>query len=193
MVYVPWYLVEVFPNNAALTALQALSRQVRIDGAGAICLSGSSVFRGALQTVGDIDFCEYVTVEPARIPKLIESLIMHVSVAFLARIYIVRAIPRTDFTPPWDGCPLRISELCETAGAPSDAPILMFQYIAPDELLGLLPVTNRMLPVAARQPSAGHGQTTFVFQEAVFTKDDPPPRTLVAPAEIADYVIWLRD
>ena len=68
----------------------------------------------------------------------------------------------------------------------------MFEHITIDRDLGLLPVTNRVLPVNPQNLAAGHGQTTFVFQEVVFARGASSPRTLKSPEELGDYVSWLR-
>jgi hypothetical protein len=111
----------------------------------------------------------------------------------LARIY-VPSKRRENYRPPWEGhCPSRLAEAFRKVRTSARAPILMFEYVSVDAALGVLPVTNRVLPVNREDPAADHGQTTFVFQEAVFCESAPPPRLLVSPTELADYIVWLRE
>jgi hypothetical protein len=191
-VFVPWHLVEIFPPHSVLSEMHTLSQRVKLGSEGAICLSGSSVFRGALQAVGDIDFCEYIFNQPSQVPSLIDSLIMRLDDVWLARIY-VPTNRQENYRAPWKGgCPTNLAAAFRRARSSARAPVLMFEYVSVDSLLGVLPVTNRVLPVNRTDPAADHGQTTFVFQEAVFCEGDPPPRLLVSPIELADYIVWLR-
>ena len=192
-VFVPWHLVEIFAPPQILSEMHALSQRIKLSDDGVICLSGSSVFRGVLRVVGDIDFCEYVFDKPSKVPSLIERLAIRLDKIWLVRIYIPSS-RRDSYHPPWHGrCPARLTNMFSKGPAATQAPVLMFEYIVNDPSLGIIPVTNRTLPVDKNDPAAGHGQTTFVFQEAVFAAEDFPPRLLVSPTELADYVIWLRD
>jgi hypothetical protein len=191
-IFVPWHLADVFPSVKIAESMEHLARSVQLDSEGAICLSGSSVFRGAVPIVGDIDFCEYVSSIPTRIPALIDQLIERRTDAPLLRIYLPRVRPKADFHAPWQESMARLSARFEVAD-PASAPVLMLEHIFKDEVVGLLPCTNRALPVAPDEPDEGHGKTTFVFQEAVISSAGAPPRTLINALELADYVVWLRE
>ena len=191
--FVPWHLVEIFPGPEALSRIEELSRKVQLDHHGSICLSGSGVFKGAVKAIADLDFCEYLTASMGSIPHLIDQFFARLHDIALVRIYTPKNRPSQNHFAPWVRCPEPLRTQCITAKQPTDVPVMMFEHIAVDRELGLLPVTNRVLPVHRDDPAAGHGQTTFVFQEVVFARSASPPRTLIAPLELGDYVAWLRE
>lgn len=190
-IFVPWYLADVFPGGEIAQNLERLARRLQVDPEGSICLSGSGVFRGVVSVIGDIDFCEYSVSNPGDIPRFIGQMLLRGEDAPLVRIYLPGVRPKTDFFAPWPPC---LEKLNTQYGANETAspPILVFEHIVSNGVLGLLPCTNRVLPVEPGRPAEGHGKTTFVFQEAVFSYGDSPPRSLVAPLELGDYVAWLR-
>jgi hypothetical protein len=191
-VFIPWYLADVFPGGTLARELKQLALRLHVDPEGSICLSGSAVFRGALSIIGDIDFCEYAMSSPSNIPMLIGQMLQRNNDAPLVRIYLPGKRPKVDFFAPWNDTIEELSSRYENETA-ENAPILMLEHLVSQGALGLLPCTNRLLPVEQSNPAVGHGKTTFVFQEAVFVSGDSPPRSLVAPLELADYVAWLRD
>lgn len=191
--FVPWHLVEVFPGAEALQSIEELSRNVQVDQEGSICLSGSSVFRGVLKVTADLDYCEYLAADPGTIPRYLEEFFAGLHDTILVRIYTPNSKPSQTHVGPWGACPEPLRTQCITATASADVPVMMFEHLAVDRNLGLLPVTNRVLPIDREDPAAGHGQTTFVFQEVVFARGASAPRTLIAPSELGDYVAWLRE
>jgi hypothetical protein len=191
-IFVPWYLADVFPSAEIAQHMERLARRLQVDPEGSICLSGSGVFRGAISVIGDIDFCEYAVSKPSAIPGFISQMLLRGDDAPLARIYLLGVRPSIDFFAPWPPC-LEQLNTHYRADQPTSVPILVFEHIVSNDVLGVLPCTNRVLPVEPKSPAEGHGATTFVFQEAVFSRGDRPPRSLVAPHELGDYVAWLRD
>lgn len=90
-VHVPVHLFDDVPYDEVLDELLRLGATIRTGG-GALCLSGSSAVYGALEHIGDCDFCEYLDGDAADDLRYAADRVCAVSAGDLQEI--VRLFPK---------------------------------------------------------------------------------------------------
>jgi hypothetical protein len=179
-VRVPFHLFDdVAPDNV-FDELLRLGSDIRMK-SGALCLSGSSAIYGALGSIGDCDFCEYLDDDmPNALKDAAESATATASPHIVALAVSGKtAAGKWRKVRPWDS-PL-LDEL--TALATTS---MMAHYAGQTDLVGTLEVTKLILP----KRSWGR---SFSAQELPVTASGGwVPRTLGEPRDIEEYVNFLR-
>lgn len=186
-IHVPFPLVRLFPGADILQEIIPIASDISVGNDGAICLSGSSAFLGGIQTVGDLDFCEYVF-EGASMPASVGRIVGRADGPALA---VMKCLER-EFVHPWAGWQAGLDRFVE-AGPPTgtDHRRLKLDYCAMVPALGLLPATNLVLWLDSAQPEQGNALRSFAHQEAVFDRGSGVSRTLVDAARLAAYMGFL--
>jgi hypothetical protein len=179
-VRVPFHLFDDIAPDDVFDELLRLGSEIRMK-SGALCLSGSSAIYGALRSIGDCDFCEYLDDDtPDALKNAADS------AAATGSPHIV-ALAVSGKTPagkwrkvrPWES-PL----LDEVAARATTS--MMAQYAGQTDFAGTLEVTKVILPKQSWDRS-------FSAQELPVTASGGwVPRTLGEPRDINNYVNFLR-
>jgi hypothetical protein len=178
--FVPYGLVDVFPNHQQLTTLEQLIPHIRINEQSALCLSGSSTFIGMAECITDIDFCEYVDVQ--------EALASHVnqktSLAHDTRLVCVKFDGSKTYRP--------FSGNIAITAIPA-SPVKL-DFVSQTAQFGAIVVTNLVLPLTRTESDSAMMKLSFQYQESVILKDPEalPKRSLMRPDDIGAYLNWLR-
>jgi hypothetical protein len=191
-VFVPWPLAPSFPGQETVVDLIEIANKVALPPVTNVCISGSSAALGSDVAVGDLDFCQYVSLSPA---SIVDS-----AFAFTtpeeARVLIAASYGRSCcVTAPWEQTwpTLRTSMADQTI--PS-ADRFMLEFLGHSGRFGLLPVSTVVLASDFKNHASGAAARSFVYQEAVAIPCDAetpePPWTLVAPEDLGRYIGFLR-
>jgi hypothetical protein len=187
-VYIPFHLAAFFPTGTTLAELIGISQEVALDNGDPICLSGSATFLGASNAISDLDYCEYYLDSNIRNPaKFVEGGWNKSNI----RTTIVRTrCLSTTYVRPWPSLP-NVLRVFEEQIQDDQGLTIKTDAICLSDLLGPLPVSNLVL-LLARAMESGAANKTHVFQEAVLTKGEGPPRTLVNANGLGRYLNFLR-
>jgi len=183
---VPFHLFDDIPADDVLDELLRIATDIGAPG-GIICLSGSSAVYGALQHVGDCDFCEYLDADaqPDVVAAACETLRTIDGPSLVALELTGRGDSVWAVSRPW-AAPVIPKEQSTSARS------LMAHYFAETSFEGALEVTKLMIPLSSSDPAAK--KRSFPAQEMpVADAGSWVPRVLNEPQEISDYVAFLRD
>lgn len=189
----PYYLAYVWPTPDVLASLNDRLPSVRLGTSSSFCLSGSSTFLGKVQSISDIDCCEYFTGSES---EFFEGLKARAVTALeepcVLAVYKVNG--GTNVTRPFN-----LEAKGDFQGFANDIPLtdfatldsLKLDFVADIAPFGPLAVTNMVLPVSG--PDDLRMARSFQFQEAVAQLDDAAPlRGLVKPGDLGRYLRFLR-
>lgn len=179
--FIPFHLCRYFPIGDTLSELVSVSSLVGLDKRNPICISGSAAFLGESKSLADLDFCEYYL-------SAIQSIFGAVTGKWPAdsSVFCVlktKCISLT-FAPPWPQRyevlePVFTQELLR-----ADQPYVKIDGIYISDALGVLPVSNLVVPINPHNVEAGSATKSFVFQEAVLVRSGGPPRALVSASSL---------
>ncbi len=188
-IHVPFFLADVFPGRAVLDELLPLVLGVSVGAGGSLCVSGSTTFMGRLRMVGDIDICEYVF-KAVGLPVAVMGHAHRADDAVLSLV----AIDGQDFWHPWDGCEEGLIDFVRQ-GVPrgTSSRRLKLDFVGAIPSLGPLPATNVVLWLDPNDPETGNALRSFAHQEAVIDRGCGIARTLVSPARLGAYLLFLRN
>jgi hypothetical protein len=174
-VHVPVHLFDDVPDDDVLEELLRLGATIRTGG-GALCLSGSSAVYGALEHIGDCDFCEYLDGDAADDLRYAADRVCAVSSPDVVPLAITGSVGGTKWKiqRPW---PTPV--LTDDRAAGADA--LKGHYFGNTGFTGALEVTKLMLP--RRSWTQSHPAQELPMEWV--------PRTLDEPREIQRYVAFL--
>jgi hypothetical protein len=194
--FVPWTLVSLFPDDGVLRHLIEVGLSVAIPPPETICISGSSTTLGSDIAIGDIDFCQYVAVPPALILQTAASFRdpvanrVLVAVSYGEKEHYVRV--KTPEWQEWERLSAKMSAVTEI----DEADRFMAEFLERGEHFGLLPVSIVVLASDPSDRRRGAARHSYVFQEAIAVNGDGtvpvPAWTLVDPAQLGDYIDFLR-
>ena len=188
VVRIPYHLVDLLPLKDALHQALSVAEAMRIDPNGSICLSGSTTLMAVAGPLGDIDLCEYYGDDPGLLGLRIAQVGRAGALATVIKVRIARRDYRRSAEP--DG-----PRLCEALKVPpgSEHPArkALISGIHGSGILGMLPITSKVLPISSASPDEGYGEDSFAYQEIVVTAAGKPPRSLVKPTELGRYLAWL--
>lgn len=181
-VIAPFHLAE-FVSGIDLDVFRSLAEKVRCTSDSTMCLSGSNTFN--LDNVGDVDFCEYVSLSGNRVP----------TAYFIRREsrdndHLIRLCHNgSEFIPIQNGIDYK---LCVTDTGTIEAMCecedqsWYFEFVTDMKDGQFLPVSNMAVP-------SGNLATkySFAYQEAIFVDVSARPRDMCVPTEFEGYVSWL--
>lgn len=193
-VRVPWNLLKDFPPDQVLQEILALARQIRSGTDTALCISGSSALYTAVHPVGDIDFCEYVSLPTpesgdrsfARTVLRVSSLADEHLVCTQLKILGPRPSHRSR---PWILAPGEDEDFLRAAMGTRAGKC---DFVGRTEAEGVLEITNLVLLLES-DAEEGSGRLSFPPQEAPITGEGGwVPRQLADPLTLGRYIQWLR-
>jgi hypothetical protein len=179
-VRVPFHLFDDVAPDDVFDELLRLGSDIRMKG-GALCLSGSSAICGALRSIGDCDFCEYLDDDrPDALKNAADSAAATTSPHIMALAVSGKtAASRWRRVRPWE------SPLLDDVVARATTS-MMAHYAGQTDFTGTLEVTKVILPKRSWDRS-------FSAQELPVTATGGwVPRTLGEPRDIEEYVNFLR-
>jgi hypothetical protein len=194
-VFVPWPLVNFFPDNAVVEGLIAVGIGLAVPPPSTICISGSSAALGGEIAIGDLDFCQYVPLPPASIFEMAATFrAPAINRVMLTASFGTGKNAVTARRPCWQDWPLLESAM-NAATSVAEADRFMLEFLENCKSFGLLPVSIVVLasdPTSRLHSAAKH---SFVYQEAIAVvtgETAPSPAwTLVDPSQLAGYIEFL--
>jgi len=177
-IFVPFNLASVFPGADIVEEVMRIADAVSLHPGDAVCISGSTTFLGAIDEVGDLDFCEYYVSDLAGLPAdtLAVSNEEEVPLVWLK-------CGAEDLKHPWAERQSQIDALLHA----SEEKRIKLDFVS-NGVLGLLPTTSVVIATRDDNIAARH---SFAYQEAVVAGPGPV-RNLVSPNRFGEYVNWLR-
>jgi hypothetical protein len=189
-VFVPFNLANVFPPARLLAPLVGISAALKLDQEGTICISGSTTFLGKLVVIGDLDFCEYYLSPIANLPgKAARIWGRRLDDCRVASVRC-RSLKLFD---PWSNGEAQLSAVILPRGNSSALGTVKIEAVFFSAAMGVLPVSNMVLPLDKAAPEEGNAGKSFVFQEAVVVARGSPPRALLNPRNLGQYLEFLRE
>jgi hypothetical protein len=180
-IFVPFNLAPVFPGDRTLSPAVEIGRNIILAKENALCISGSTTFLGQIETVGDLDFCEYYLNTPS---NLSADLLLKLNGAGIPLVCVKCA--GNEFRAPWPDISAHILDVFpEGANKP---PRLKLDFVSKSPL-GVLPTTSIVLLTSTGEDLAA--SQSFAYQEAVVVGAGPV-RGLISPERLGTYVTWLR-
>jgi hypothetical protein len=188
VIAVPFHLIGDFPSGECQQELLSLGKRLRVGHTSTLCLSGSTVFAGSLQYVGDLDFCEYIDgIESGDFENFF-------GIATEVRPDIICwgfRYPGGNPKRPWP-------TLFPTAPALQEAirssdpgrRVAKMDHLTQTVHFGTTEATNLILWVDKRFPGGGAEQASFAYQEAPLSVGWIP-RSLADPAAASAYFAFL--
>lgn len=186
--YVPYNLVRGLAPRTLLEQIVGVGNAIRICDQSRLCVSGSSTFLGDLNFVADIDFCEYASIEPLAIATRVVTLAERDHAPHLIEV----KIDGQKQHHPWRNCSTRTTALLTQNLSHPPANPAMFDFIDGSTTLGLIPVTNLVLPVLGDRPHEGHGAASHPFQEVIVTPVEVVIPDLTDKSVLVAYTNFLR-
>lgn len=177
-IYVPFNLASVFPGADMVGDVMRIAAAISLHPDDPVCISGSTTFLGAIDKIGDLDFCEYYVSDPACLPADALS----VSDGDETPLVWLKC-GGANLKGPWEERRPEVEALLQ--GSPDKRVKLDFVSIG---ALGLLPTTSVVIATADDDVAARH---SFAYQEAVVA-GRAPVRNLISPERFGEYVNWLR-
>jgi hypothetical protein len=188
-IYVPFHLAEGLPQPPLLRELIATLDEMKFSEDGVICLSGSATFLASLDAIADIDAAEYVYDPPRLWPENFNRLLAR---KFVRAVLISTHVDRANPHYPFEAARAALVKRCEGRAFPTRRDVIFFQFVALQGQQAPIGASNKAMGVG-RRSGLGGGASSYVFQEIVLAKGDVPPRTLIAPKELGNYLNFLRD
>lgn len=179
---VPYNLVSTFPTLEQLSWVEPTIASVKLKDTSRICFSGSSTFIGELSSIGDLDFCEYLT----DIDDIGNAIISKMTIENPVLAKIKCGEMKENF--PFQSHSFSTHKFDATNLSP-----FKMDYILKDSFYSHLPVTNVIIAIPdVSDLSPMHA--SFAFQEVVVEAGHSliPQRKLHDPNEFGRYVEWLR-
>lgn len=173
-VFVPFNLAAVSPRLQQLRVARDVACSVRLAATNAICLSGSGATLGKVETVADLDFCEY---------HLGTDLTLAEGVRAKTKgqpplIWVKRPSEKKPVCAPWADLPRLLEGTLDA---------IKLDFVS-NSALGVLPTTTLVLKTSGEDGAAGK---SFAYQEAVVGGADPV-RALINPERLGAYIWWLK-
>jgi hypothetical protein len=186
---IPYHVLPSFPTGKELVSLWQLSRQLRSGKRSVIAISGSNVLRKIFEVVGDIDFCEYLSIkDEAGYSKVIANTDGSKKIA-CAKL----AFGGTKWEYPWgDNKPTEDFFKQEVDVSDANKCTMKADYIGDVDCFGVTEISNLIIVVDENGRSAGLNRT-FAAQEAPLVPIDWLPNQMNDPIEMGRYVAWLTD
>ena len=177
-IFVPFNLASVFPGSDMVADVMRIADTISLHPDDPVCISGSTTFLGAINQIGDLDFCEYYISDPAHLPDHALGVSGDEDVPL-----VWLKCGGSDLKGPWAQ---RRPEV-ETLFSNSEHKRMKLDFIS-NSALGLLPTTSVVIATKDENEAARH---SFAYQEAVVFGSGPV-RNLISPARFGEYVNWLR-
>ncbi|MGQ0583571.1 MAG: hypothetical protein ACT4O6_16655 [Reyranella sp.] len=180
-VRVPYHLVDALPPNDVLEQMFQLASHVRLSEDSQMCLSGSAVFGGRVSSIADIDFCEYIPVQPATARSVLGSRCANVR----PTLFVAGRIDEDKFDR------LRTQTHPSVLDGIDKASTAKLDYVCHLEpFIG--PLSNLSLFIDPSRPEAGSAKNSWPHQEVVLG-EAPPLYPLMRPELLGRYMLWLRE
>jgi hypothetical protein len=194
-VFVPWPLVESFPDDEILSELIEIAGCVCIQPDDILCISGSATMLGHQIAIGDLDFCQYVTAAPVDIVGRATSFQTPDCLRALVEARYGDDNPVVA-TAPWETNWGDLEKAMAEANMET-AERFMTEFLACSGRFGLIPASNVVLPSDLSDRRRGAAARSFAFQEAVVMTNNTrsqsfPPWPLVDVSQLAMYLNLLR-
>jgi len=182
---VPLHLFDDVPPDDVVDELLGLAASIRTEG-GVICLSGSCAVYGALHTVSDCDFCEYLQGDGAEIVRIAAQAVIDLPSSDVIPLKITGWGKKQWFAfRPWPK-PVVAGEHASATRT------MMAHYFGRTRFAGDVEITKVVIPLKTGGDDAR--DSSFPAQELPLASVDGwLPRTLFEPNEIAAYVVFLRE
>ena len=179
-VRVPFHLFDDVAPDDVFDELLRLGSDIRMTGGG-LCLSGSTAIYGALRSIGDCDFCEYLDDDT---PDALKNA-ADFAAATESRHVVALAVSGKTAAGKWRKVRPWASPLLDDVAA-RETTSMMAHYAGQTNFAGTLEVTKVTLPKRSWNRS-------FSAQELPITASGAwVPRTLGEPRDIEAYVTFLR-
>jgi hypothetical protein len=185
--FIPYNLVEMFPTDEQLKDIATLMRSIQLSSDSTCCFSGSTTFIGQVNSISDIDFCEYFPLSQNLFSEINKK--AHVDNS----IKLVRA----KYGPSEKLYPFADSYIFDkTLWPPStgDDTRSKLDFLSVGTQFKEIAVTNVVI-VTDGDPSATELKRSFALQEIVISNDaidKKPKRKLDDPIEFGRYLNWLQ-
>jgi hypothetical protein len=188
-IYVPFHLAHFLPEDRTLKRVIQVAKRAAIEDENPICISGSmTLFRG-INSVADLDLCEYyVSDDPSRSATSVSrKLTEQRTKLYIATLrYLEREYAHPGIIPEHE-----LRAIFDQKFAAMAKPSIKINSVNFVQDFGLMPVSNLILLVAPDAPEAGAAQRSFAFQEAVLTRLSAPPRSLINAENLGRYLNFL--
>jgi hypothetical protein len=188
-VFVPFNLARFFANDDVLDALIVASKTLAVDDASPICISGSATLLRNSAAIADLDFCEYYLSPKRDMPALLSALWIREIADFV--LISARVVSMT-YQSPWPAYDTILQDSIELSLASVTDPDVMLDGVYASHIFGVLPASNKVLPIDVDNVETGSALKSFVFQEAVIVSIATPPRSLVNAEQLGRYLNFLR-
>ena len=165
-VFVHWPLATSFPGRDVLAELLKVGMHVAVPPAEAVCLSGSSAALGHNVAIGDVDFCQYVTLVPAEIVDVAVSFTapgvsrVLIKAQYGNKATVIATAPKYETWGEMKACMHSVVTI-------DCAERFMVEFLGRSDRFGILPVSNVILASDFLDRNRGAASQSFVFQEAV--------------------------
>lgn len=180
-VRVPLHLFDDVPRDDVIDELLGLAAAIRTGG-GTICLSGSCAVYGALHTVADCDFCEYLRGDPTETMRVAVEAAVNLSSNELVSLKVEGWGEQTwTVVRPWPTAVMADDRAGTTMTA---------HYFGRTAFAGDVEVTKVTILIGI--DGDDERDSSFPAQEIPLAIDGWLPRGLAEPQEIAAYVIFLH-
>lgn len=177
-IYVPFNLASVFPGADMVGDVMRIADAITLHPDDPVCISGSTTFLGAIDRIGDLDFCEYYVSDPDGL----SADALGVSDGEDMPLVWLKCGGK-DLKGPWEE---RRSE-AEALIQASPEKRIKLDFVS-NGALGLMPTTSVVIATEDDDVASRH---SFAYQEAVVA-GRAPVRNLVSPERFGEYVNWLR-
>lgn len=188
-VFVPFHLVEYFPFLESEEELLGFAESVRISGSGYICVSGSTAVLKRVGSVGDIDFCEYFEKFEADEGRRLGLCIKNEDGLVCVR---VKWAEEPVSVRPWDANLILQYEQGVEANADLANARWKLDFLGLSEKLGPIAVTNMALPQGKPVSGLAIDDRSWIYQEAIFSKNEVEEINLADSSLFGKYLVWLR-
>ena len=188
---VPYFLVDIFPSDIRLQEINELAKKVRIFNDSTICLSGSGCSLGSNIPIADLDFCEYINgIDHSLAERLVTTTRKESSNLVCMNVTLG---PKLSWRRPWTTeLQKPTPSFIKTAtGALKKSKHRKVDYVANTKNLGVLEVTNKLVPLDFAYSEVGEANSSFSMQEVPLGNSSWVPRDLSDPIEVGRYVTWL--
>lgn len=187
-IHVPFHLTHAFPFVSTLDELVDIAKHIRIGPESIICISGSATCMERLDSIGDIDYCEYApetdNVFMSEIEKTVladkESLVC-IKVKWGDELKVSR---------PWNelkNCIDKAKKAIAKNVALSKTNWKL-DFVGITQVVGPIAITNMCLP---HEEPGSRTARSWIYQEAVIHDESELKGSLSDPIQFGHYILWL--